>query len=105
MGHDDNNRLGDLFESSAHLSNLWRSDISDFSGGIERINSRITSVAALPVILQYSSSFSTSLEVRFIVSRLMAHFLLFIIRSYNQVQKTCVLDSSASNELTGKNRC
>ncbi|AUB43603.1 hypothetical protein COO91_09784 (plasmid) [Nostoc flagelliforme CCNUN1] len=42
--------------------------------GTDRINSRITSVAGLPVIEQYFSSFSASLDVRLIVSRLAAHF-------------------------------
>jgi hypothetical protein len=45
------------------------------SGDKERINSRITSVAGRPVVKQYLSNFSTSLEVRLIVIRLTAHFL------------------------------
>lgn len=55
-----------IYESSEAFSSLEER---------ERISSRITSVAGLPVIEQYCSSFCASLEVRFMVSRLAAHFL------------------------------
>ncbi len=45
------------------------------SVGKERINSRITSVAGLPVIEQYFSNLSASTDAKLIVSRLVAHFL------------------------------
>ncbi len=44
----------------------------------ERISSRTTSVAGLPVLEQYVSNFSTSPDVRLIVSRFTAHFLFII---------------------------
>jgi hypothetical protein len=50
----------------------------------ERINSRITSVAGLPVLAQYFSSFSLSADARFIVIRLTAHFL-FMTCSIDQI--------------------
>ena len=54
--------------------------VLEFTSGVdstvkERINSRITSVAGRPVIEQYFSNLSASLDVRLIVRRLIAHFL------------------------------
>lgn len=58
-------------------------EFSALSNSRLRSNSRITSVAGLPVRVQYCSSFFISSVVRFTVSRLTAHFF-FIIFFYLQ---------------------
>ncbi len=46
--------------------------------GKRRISSLMMSVSGLPVSWLYFSSFSISLDVKFTVSRLTAHFLLIL---------------------------
>jgi hypothetical protein len=52
--------------------------------GKARISSLITSVAGLPVCSQYFSRFLASLDARFMVIRLTAHFL-FMLQQVNCV--------------------
>lgn len=61
------------------------SEFSVFSTSRLRSNSRITSVAGLPVRVQYCSSFFISSVVRFTVSRLTAHFFFIILFYFEYV--------------------
>jgi len=61
---------------------LFLSDGVDASSGNPRMSSRITSVTGLPVSSQNFSSFSTSYDAKFIVRRLVAHFLFIVNHSF-----------------------
>ncbi len=67
------------FQSSLKIANYFH-----FITGKARMSSLITSVAGLPVCSQYFSRFLASLDAKFTVIRLTAHFL-FMLKQLNRV--------------------